>query len=220
MFQIVEKARVELKAAYAKLDGIVERELAAGNIAVTCKRGCYSCCRIIAAISLVEGLLLADKVLHMPKRQRLELIRRLKDSCADADTSINDYANMGHHCGFLDMATKDCTIYEDRPAACRYHYVGSPPELCRPGKVKKIAQLDLLDMENAVQALSAKLTGHIIAAPLPNIVLHCMYILDPTKKKTVAGVAHPLDWLENMLNQRKEELIEMKNEIEAARAPR
>jgi Fe-S-cluster containining protein len=96
--------------------------------AVRCRRGCSHCCRIRVEVTADEAELLAERVragLAHPDRRRLDLQRTWSTAAAfqGRPRSEADCLLLG--------ADGACTVYEDRPSACRALLVASDPELCR-----------------------------------------------------------------------------------------
>lgn len=158
---------------------------------VSCTRGCNGCCNLMVIISLAEGLLLADHVERLPSEAQELVIDRLRATAAGLHTTARGYFTPRSQCAFLDPVSGDCRVYEIRPTTCRVHYVVSPVELCQPTKPSITEVLDKLEAERKAHALSEGLTGEVLGAPLPNLVLHCL--LDPDHSK---GITHPALWLE------------------------
>lgn len=209
MSRLVDIAVGTMRATYERADAEMAKRLALHKKEISCKRGCCSCCHIMAVISLAEGIILADKVLRMPKAERLRVTRALRRSAPPLGMTADEYALLGIPCAFLDVETKDCTVYEDRPAVCRYHFVESPPEDCKPGVPRRVAILDTLDYEEEAHSASAKLTGQLIGAPIPYMVLHGMASLDPTKRKGAKGMATPMQWLARAKEADKEAIKQL-----------
>jgi Fe-S-cluster containining protein len=128
------------------------RAVEAGQ-SVSCRMGCAACCRPLVPLSPPEAFALQDTVraLPAPDRQRIEanfaaararleqagLWSKLND-IADADRQLTDddveqmnrsYYELRMPCPFLENEV--CSIYQDRPAACRELQVTSPAELCQ-----------------------------------------------------------------------------------------
>jgi hypothetical protein len=95
---------------------------------VRCRKGCAHCCRMWVGITRDEAELLAERVragTARPDPVRMETQL--------AFTSPSDYIGRPPEeaaCVFLD-GDGACTVYEDRPSACRALLVASDPELCR-----------------------------------------------------------------------------------------
>lgn len=203
--------RFGIQGLHDVLDHGIQEGLAEHNL--SCKRGCYYCCKIVALTALAEGINMAVELLGMPRARRLEVTERLRYAAVPLGMSNKEYAQLGHHCGFLDMDTKDCTIYQHRPASCRFHFVTSPPEECIPGETRKIHMVNLLHMEAVVHQASQTMTGQLLVAPLPNMVLHCLVQLDPTKRKAAVGVPGPVEWTEAYQTAQGQEVEEMRRAI-------
>jgi Fe-S-cluster containining protein len=120
---------------------------------VSCRKGCAACCRMLVPVSVPEAFALADALGRLPDQKRDLTYRRLEATRArleeaglwnrllaisettraleDEDFApINrDYYALRLPCPFLE--DEICSIYEDRPAACRELLVTSPAELCQ-----------------------------------------------------------------------------------------
>ena len=96
--------------------------------AVQCRRGCSHCCRIRVDVTADEAALLSERIragTAHPDPARLAIQRTW---AAPADFLGKPRAEAD--CVFLG-ADGACTVYEDRPSACRALLVASAPELCR-----------------------------------------------------------------------------------------
>ena len=120
---------------------------------VSCRAGCGACCRQLVPVSPTEARLLADLLDSLPEARRAllgerfaeartklaeaGLLERLEhpDRFPDADLHELglDYFAAGVACPFLE--DESCSIYAERPIACREYLVTSPPERCaRPAQ--------------------------------------------------------------------------------------
>jgi Fe-S-cluster containining protein len=129
----------------------VARSIDAGQ-APSCQKGCAACCRMLVPLSAPEAFSLGEWVRSRPtdqqdhiwarfaetKSQLLShgLWQRLSELC-EASVQPNDdalevmnreYYGLRIPCPFLEEEV--CTIYDERPAACRELLVTSPPERC------------------------------------------------------------------------------------------
>lgn len=127
---------------------------------VSCKVGCANCCFPQAHITQDEAKLLA---------------RLVKNGDVDIDfKKLEDYASfMGtpgewnakrQACVFLGD-DKTCQVYEDRPLACRNHYVRSNPAHCATDFPAQVLNNPWIE---AVSAACATVSGD---GPLPRMVL-------------------------------------------------
>ena len=119
------------RAVHRKVDASVApfAQLRPGVMeAVRCRRGCSHCCRIRVDVTADEAELLAERVRAgqaQPDLRRLDL-QRTWSTPADFQGRPRSEAD----CIFLGVDGA-CTVYEDRPSACRALLVASDPELCR-----------------------------------------------------------------------------------------
>ena len=118
---------------------------------ISCRKGCSACCsHYLVPLSIPEALRMREEVLAMPANRRVVVFQ----SCLDAAKRILDdtpesfdlyssttaytatqvsqlgrwYAALKLPCPFLSHGL--CTIYEQRPTACREHIVTSSALLC------------------------------------------------------------------------------------------
>lgn len=90
---------------------------------VSCKKGCFFCCRQNVTVWDAEAALIAEyceeKGIEIPKAY---LEQQLKHGWKEvAQTEVG-------WCVFLKGG--ECSIYPVRPLMCRKYHVASPPELC------------------------------------------------------------------------------------------
>jgi Fe-S-cluster containining protein len=128
------------------------RVTAAGQV-ISCARGCAACCRMLVPVSAPEAFALRDMVAALPEARRQAIQRRLADTTArleqagllaqlrqvaETDRPVTDemmepinraYFALKLPCPYLENET--CSIYDDRPAACRELLVTSPAEWCQ-----------------------------------------------------------------------------------------
>lgn len=115
---------------------------------VSCTKGCGACCRQLVPIAPVESRQIRDLIEQIPEPRRgairarfAEARRRLLKSGllqrllerdewqeGDSRTLGVQYFHQGIPCPFLEE--ESCSIYYDRPVACREYLVTSPAENC------------------------------------------------------------------------------------------
>lgn len=115
---------------------------------VSCTKGCGACCRQLVPISEVEARRIRAVIEELPEprrsivrtrfaeaRRRLEaagLLDKLEDReqwAAGESRAVGlTYFQQGIPCPFLEE--ESCSIYLDRPVACREYLVTSPAENC------------------------------------------------------------------------------------------
>ena len=120
---------------------------------VSCRKGCAACCRMLVPLSAPEAFAFKQFYDQLPVERQRVLRSRIESSQARLHEAgllapLNDVAesqilltdatleplNRAYYalrmpCPFLE--DEHCTIYEERPAACRELLVTSPPELCQ-----------------------------------------------------------------------------------------
>lgn len=168
-----------------------QRITAAGQV-ISCARGCAACCRMLVPVSAPEAFALRDMVANVPEAARQAIHRRLADTiarleqagllaqlreAAETDRPITDemmeplnraYYALKIPCPFLENET--CSIYEDRPAACRELLVTSPAEWCQDMVNKPVRAIPVpLRVSTILGLLWSDLTGgppRLIPLPL------------------------------------------------------
>lgn len=120
---------------------------------ISCRKGCAACCRMLVPVSPPEAFALADRIHGLPEEQRQTILNKVAEAntkleqagllgpltaLAETDRPLTDedfeplnrdYYALRMPCPFLE--NEICSVYEDRPAACRELMVTSPPELCQ-----------------------------------------------------------------------------------------
>ena len=124
------------------------RRVAAEGGTVSCKKGCAACCRYLVHVSESEAYYLHELVERLPQprrsqvRERFAEARRRLQQAGFLETlqqfpvwtgrEIRERGQAYHalqlSCPFLE--DESCSVYADRPIACREYLVTSPPEYC------------------------------------------------------------------------------------------
>ena len=141
--------------------GSAIKEVEARGEKISCKKGCGACCRQLVPIAEVEARRLHALVEHLPEPQR----RKIRARFAEARLRLEggglldklqhpdgwsegegraiglEYFGQGIPCPFLEE--ESCSIYADRPVACREYLVTSPPENCARPSAKTVACVKL-----------------------------------------------------------------------------
>ena len=173
---------------------VLEREevqAQAAGTTVSCQKGCAACCRMLVPVSAPEALRLKKVVDGLPEAQRVRirarmlqaqqqleaagLLERLQEvlvddrqrSDEDMEPLNRDYYALRLPCPFLENEL--CSVYEERPAACRELLVTSPAELCRQLDTNPVQPLPVsLRASTALALLWAELHGEPVRLiPLP-----------------------------------------------------
>ena len=148
---------------------------------VRCTKGCNHCCSRVVLATLPEGLNIAERLMTEPDfRGRLPAMMRalyaqvrfLETNPADA--SVN--------CAFLKENDGTCAIYKYRPAMCRYLFVTSDPDNCKPDSTDPVSMIDMRDLDQRVWSEGDRVSKQVgvpfrLIAPLPVVILWGMKIL-------------------------------------------
>jgi len=165
-----------LPAVHRLQDALVDaaqQRAARDGRAISCGRGCAACCRQPVALVDIEAHALAALVARMPEPRRGAIRARFADALQRLDEaglkqplaeagasgahgptvralSLEAFA-LGIPCPFLE--DEACSIYADRPLACRQHLVTTPAAWCaEPGK-GQITALPTMSLSAALQSL-------------------------------------------------------------------
>ncbi|MHC4113757.1 MAG: YkgJ family cysteine cluster protein [Planctomycetota bacterium] len=158
---------------------------------IVCQANCSQCCRYLVSLAIPEVIQLNEEVMQMPKwkhrfvcestaltaRQILELTPKdLWQELAEAQSEIGSklnsiskwYHSMNLPCPFL--LKNMCIIYNQRPIACREHFVvnSAPDFCCKPNSTK---QPQLLQMPISIAEALAELTSELEQKPVETIIL-------------------------------------------------
>jgi len=120
----------------------------------TCRQGCEACCRHLVMLTGPEAFVLRAAIATMPEAERARFEARLEAALRRAEQTgilgrtgsraflaaealeeealLTDvarrYFELGIPCPFLD--NEACTVYAERPLACREYTVSSDPSFC------------------------------------------------------------------------------------------
>lgn len=169
-----------------------ERNVIAAGETISCKKGCAACCRMLVPVSAPEAFALRDMVSRLPEERRQAMLQKVAETRARLEQAglldrlmevsettrqlsdeemepINrEYYALRMPCPFL--VNEVCSIYEDRPAACRELLVTSPAELCQDIAKNPVRPLPVpVRMSTALGMLWSELVGgptRLIPLPL------------------------------------------------------
>lgn len=118
----------------------------------SCQKGCAACCRMLVPLSAPEAFAVREWVRSRPVEQQSRIIARfaetkvrllskgiwqqLSELCGASDPCSDEIVDEVNHryyalrlaCPFLEE--ESCSIYDERPAACRELLVTSPADRC------------------------------------------------------------------------------------------
>ena len=169
-----------------------QRRLLEAGQRISCEKGCAACCRMLVPISVPEAFALTNAIDQLDQNERNRLLAKLDlaqqqlaragilkqlSSLADSSEPLNDEAieplNRAYYalrmpCPFLDNET--CSIYADRPAACRELAVTSPATECQEMTKQTVQPVPVaVRLSTALSLLWADLSGtapRLIPLPL------------------------------------------------------
>ncbi len=142
---------------------------------VTCAKGCSACCRSqLVPVTPVEAYAILRLVDEMPEPRRGEILARFADrverleaaglaekyqeSSEQGRAMLLQYLDLGLVCPFLENDA--CSIYEQRPFACRQYLVTTPKELCATPLTSPVKTVPTIFVPaTAVLETAAELSG-------------------------------------------------------------
>lgn len=159
--------------------------------ALSCHKGCAACCRMMVPLSPPEAFALRDYVRGLPVERQQHIAGRLGctksvllshglwhrllemgESARPPDDEALEPVNRDYYalrlpCPFLEEEM--CSIYEERPAACRELLVTTPAEWCQDIVTHPVEQIPVpVRMGPALGLLWGELTnGPARLIPLP-----------------------------------------------------
>jgi len=175
-----------------KLAPAVLNQLGKEEKFVPCCKGCSACCNYLVPLSVPEVFRMKQEVLAVPANRG----RAVLQSCLDAPKRVLDnssqssdlypsteilgptrvsqlgrwYAGLKLSCPFLSDGL--CTIYEQRPTACREHIVTGSPSLCEAEWTdeSQVVQMPVSILE-ALGQLASKLEATSVEAVMLPLAL-------------------------------------------------
>lgn len=212
MPKTVVTATEYLMGLFKEADKIAED--AATKMHATCRKGCTHCCGLLATITIADGFVLAEGLLNRPDWEEWlpKLVAAAKQYCYHG-ISKESWFRKKNMCVFLKDGA--CSVYERRPAACRYHYVISDPKNCSPDMPPDTAtaMLDLITLEAQTSwKVAQELIDFPVSGPIPLLTLHCMEQLAAiqperwpgrleTLEKFAKQVPNPFEWMATYANE-------------------
>lgn len=176
------------RAISSKMVSAVLENLDENGQFVPCRKGCSACCSYLVPLSIPEVFCLREELLAMPADFRINFLRPCLDAaekilgnrpqtfCLDSisqsdQTNISQigkwYAELKLDCPFLSNGS--CSLYEQRPLACRENIVTSSAIACATdhGTGPDVVQIQVSILE-ALGLLTAELEqSDVEAAMLP-----------------------------------------------------
>lgn len=134
---VVRLVFAECDQEYARLREEADAE---GFPPTVCSKGCAACCTYVVNVVEQEAVLLAQAVQVMPTEQRQQTIGRLEAWRRLWRNHVDGRERGGIHgaavawgarripCPLLNLTTHTCSVYPDRPHACRMHHACQLPD--------------------------------------------------------------------------------------------
>lgn len=139
--------------------GINAVESAGGKI--SCEKGCSACCRQPIPLAEIEAFKIAESVENFSEPRRTAIKKRFDEACRrfyeigwfekldkcaylskeEREKVILEYFYENVACPFLEDSA--CSIYEERPLACREYLVTSPAENCSNPSPETVQMIEL-----------------------------------------------------------------------------
>lgn len=140
----------------AVINAVVTSVEAAGRV-ISCRKGCASCCRQLVPLPQAEAAWMRDMVDNLPEPRRsavkerfaavierlgeaglLDRLRNLGALSSEEQRVLGrEYYLLRPDCPFLEAEV--CSIFRERPFACREYLVTSPAEFCEDPIVNGVA---------------------------------------------------------------------------------
>jgi len=177
-------------------DAVVESIYSDGG-RIPCCKGCAACCRrCLVPLSVPEALCLKEEISAAPPYRRESMFRAcllaaqrilsqkppeqfidqtaeaLQASPAELNLVSSWYMSLKLACPFLYNDV--CTIYEQRPLACREHFVKGSASVCRGERgIAEVVEMPA-QLPNALGQLASELEGMSVEAViLPFALVWC-----------------------------------------------
>jgi Fe-S-cluster containining protein len=176
-------------------DVVVERIRSDGG-RIPCRKGCSACCGGIVPLSVPEVLRLKEEISAAPEYRRISMARACLlaarhilsqkppepfmrqtaevsvASHVDLNLLSDWYASLNITCPFL--CDRACTIYTQRPLACREHFVKDSARACRNHRgVAEVVEMPV-QVPNALAQLASELESTSVEAViLPLALVWC-----------------------------------------------
>ncbi|MBI5441107.1 MAG: YkgJ family cysteine cluster protein [Deltaproteobacteria bacterium] len=165
-----------------------EMSAAAGK-PVSCAKGCGACCRQLIPLAHAEARAIAALVEELPEPRRSEMKERFEDALRRVEAagllpslegstermSVEaidlglGYMRLGIPCPFLE--DESCSIYSERPIACREYLVSSLPRHCASPTAETVEAVSLPTRVWAAAAREEKGVANSDPAPCVPLVV-------------------------------------------------
>jgi Fe-S-cluster containining protein len=173
---------------------------------VPCKRGCSNCCYDIAIVTHLEMPPIIERLrkmgpleLHFIALAIDEWFGRAKAGGVNpfnSEPQVKTYFQAKLACPLLNRASGECRIYDERPVACRGHYVvDETPDACAERAIRPHIQMLNVQsalhpyfgalVEEAIKQAKAPKELRVVTAMLPTMLNNIFRTLLPQPGKSV-----------------------------------
>jgi len=118
---------------HSELDNEIKKTMTLKHDEISCRKFCTHCCYHEVMISDDEAQLmaqLAEEILSKDDLKRL----RIQAAWPEGIQEWEKHTKTEKRCAFLDVKSKKCRIYNQRPGSCRKYFVTSPAANCADPK--------------------------------------------------------------------------------------
>ena len=170
------------RALCTQITDIAVEYIRANGEYIPCRKGCASCCSCyLVPLSVPEAFRLKEEISNTPKARResifkaclitterilsktppvLSMDRETETSLVgsmDLNRLSDWYRSMNLPCPFLHKGI--CSIYQNRPLACREHYIKGSAKICK-SRASTAETVEMpVQMPNALAQLASELEG-------------------------------------------------------------
>lgn len=198
-----KQMQLEVRRLYTRFESETHEEIKTSELNISCRKGCAHCCEQAVVVSIFEARFIvannrstvlqvldelrAQEALDKELTRSLGIQHTLEAGTNECHGYLADFADrwfdLRKPCAFLDPRTKFCRIYEDRPLACRAHFVvEEPPERCaerpEPGapriQINGLMPRAMLRASEHVADLSRYTNDVMFNGHLPMMVLYAL----------------------------------------------
>lgn len=155
---------------------------------VTCSKGCPYCCNYFIPISPAEAFYISNKIHNMPESKR-QILLKTALSVSKHIIKNNGIKGKNNHTEPFDLQdisdwytalkikcpfvfNNSCSIYKQRPLACREYFVEGPAFACRPdsGLEPQIVSLPF-SINKILSTISIELAGNDTSSVILPLVI-------------------------------------------------
>jgi len=176
-----------------RITDVVLKSISSNGGQIACCKGCLDCCRHLIPLSVPEAFRLNEEVsaetgcrrelvwktcLHaarhiLNRKPPIPLMPQMAEASPASSVDLNLvskwYSSFQLECPFLYNGV--CTIYDQRPLACREHYVTGSARACREERGAAEVLKMPVQMPNVLGQLASELEGTSVEAVLLPLAL-------------------------------------------------